>query len=178
MCSIFTFPEQPKDWDMSFPELHSFCWQMWIWAPLSGWTADAFVTLANANPLIRRNCRVLLSFLLPFFFQGVDQNSLLAYKWSISSCGGRISFSVSLESTWDKHLADKYRLFVVDANFRAGALVMHIGSLWNVRIINRNNQCTLARHVLVHVLRSGQWSFQDAFLSLSHLFFYWFHGFS
>lgn len=28
MCCIFTFPDQPSDWDMSFPELHSFCWHV------------------------------------------------------------------------------------------------------------------------------------------------------
>lgn len=69
MCSIFTFPDQPKDWDMSFPELHSFCWQMWIGLVLSGRIVEAFVTLADVNPLIRRELQRLASFLLAFSFK-------------------------------------------------------------------------------------------------------------
>lgn len=75
---------------------------------LSCLIVDAFVTLANVNPLIRRNCRVLLPFCWLFLSRCKAKISL-DYKWSISNCGRTyLFFSVSLKSIWDKHLVDLF----------------------------------------------------------------------
>lgn len=84
---------------------------------LSCWIVDAFVTLLDANPLIRRELQRLASFLLAFSLQGVEQNSLfLGYKWSISlSCC--FSFQFSLECICNKHLVDFFWLMLMGKMF-------------------------------------------------------------
>lgn len=72
---------------------------------------DAFVTLANMNPLIRRNCRVLLPFCWLFLFHlwglSLDYKFYYTdYKASAIVKRRLLFFSVSLKTIWDKHLVD------------------------------------------------------------------------
>lgn len=145
MCSIFTFPDQPKDWDMSFPELRSFCWQIWIRSRClrsDCWRVCHPGKSGSSNPPYLR----ALNILFVIFFQGIRRN-FYGILWRISNCRKTcLVFPVSFGKTSGTNiLIHLFRWFVVGTLmvFITAVLLMHISivfthiSLWLTNKLKR-----------------------------------------